>query len=774
MSICRHVCRRACQQQDGPIANHVWISDALLTRSFTEFTRTQRRYGSNVPGPLEARRRLAKRRNADLAMAGYGGAGIDPAILFGQNPEGHKQFEFPFGSFLSGQDPSTVSPLPFNSLPGTATPAQTLNAPPFLSPDLLGLASTQNWDKIFTRVLPKTCCLDDIRDLVSYLGVDLRSHPQLSQLILNHIIGVYRKGTWPLTQISDFLGDPYLNPRGSNNFVAVVRALVSKPGTKVEVEAIFQMLRFQLSLGLVPRHEIPLMLKLVPRIRTSDIRPESPGVLHTFCFEAIWQGIELCSVVQPKDLGNRTLSSWLGLLSRGNATGRSALLSKDIIRLLAGSRASYSPGLQTVSLQIVKLIATHTKSTALIYWKHFRNFIQYFNDVGNLFPSRLLMDSIFRVTKSLLFSRQYRKTRRKLLRIWSDILEHSNLSFLLHEAHWDFSRQGWLSSRMTRKMPRARLSRNREHRLMRKEWLLRLWLVKVLDRKARVERRRRQLFGKLLAYDKRLRGPRPKVDLVSYLDRSMQMLGGLGLPHADAVSITSTQMRYEQRMLNYPHIPKNAIQALSRVELSGLRSNVFRENDPHRLLEDEMFCYWEDMARKIDVTAPDFANKILLYTETNSPLRSGLLRILRRHTPFKIALAYSWNPCRRYSDVEPHGGQKYASEGYPVLNPADCLATMHSIALIFACSSKLSPRNAYRLTRWCFEFLLDHNAPITPTMVRALYHAGIYRFREAGMSVPQARFSYIINHVREVEGDAIASALASGVPFEVTYLLGKN
>ncbi|KMU72761.1 hypothetical protein CISG_03195 [Coccidioides immitis RMSCC 3703] len=202
----------------------------------------------------------------------------------------------------------------------------------------------------------------------------------------------------------------------------------------------------------------------------------------------------------------------------------------------------------------------------------------------------------------------------------------------------------------------------------------------------------------------------------------MHMLGGLGLPHADAVSITSTQMRYEAKRLNYSHIPK----------------------------------------------------KILLYTETNSPLRSGLLRILRRHTPFKIALAYSWNPCRRYSDVEPHGGQKYASEGYPVLNPADCLATMHSIALIFACSSKLSPRNAYRLTRWCFEFLLDHNAPITPTMVRALYHAGIYRFREAGMSVPQARFSYIINHVREVEGDAIASALASGVPFEVTYLLGKN
>jgi hypothetical protein len=48
------------------VAQHIWISDELLSSTFHQFFRDtsphQKRHGSHVPGPLEARRRSAKRR----------------------------------------------------------------------------------------------------------------------------------------------------------------------------------------------------------------------------------------------------------------------------------------------------------------------------------------------------------------------------------------------------------------------------------------------------------------------------------------------------------------------------------------------------------------------------------------------------------------------------------------------------------------------------------------------------------------------------------------
>ena len=85
-------CRRAVAafQQPSP---HVWITDEQLSSAFNRFLRvstyTSRRYGSNVPGPLEARKRLAKRRINGLtpvACSGAGGGSFDPS-LFASSPD---------------------------------------------------------------------------------------------------------------------------------------------------------------------------------------------------------------------------------------------------------------------------------------------------------------------------------------------------------------------------------------------------------------------------------------------------------------------------------------------------------------------------------------------------------------------------------------------------------------------------------------------------------------------------------------------------------------
>ncbi len=84
MSICSIVCRRVAHHGLSYNHDHIWISDEILSAALHRFSlsRPHRRNGSSVPGPLEASRRLAKRRMMGLTMAG-GGAGLDIGALFG-------------------------------------------------------------------------------------------------------------------------------------------------------------------------------------------------------------------------------------------------------------------------------------------------------------------------------------------------------------------------------------------------------------------------------------------------------------------------------------------------------------------------------------------------------------------------------------------------------------------------------------------------------------------------------------------------------------------
>lgn len=61
----------------------VRISDRLVASTFSQVSQ-QRRHGSCVPGPLEARRRASRRRNASLAYPSWGDMFIDPADVLGR------------------------------------------------------------------------------------------------------------------------------------------------------------------------------------------------------------------------------------------------------------------------------------------------------------------------------------------------------------------------------------------------------------------------------------------------------------------------------------------------------------------------------------------------------------------------------------------------------------------------------------------------------------------------------------------------------------------
>lgn len=85
------VCRAAAHSIVPRNCQALWITDDALVDALHRYTKASdaakrsgsKRFGSNVPGPLEARRRLAGRRMGGLSAVGPPSAVLDFGALFG-------------------------------------------------------------------------------------------------------------------------------------------------------------------------------------------------------------------------------------------------------------------------------------------------------------------------------------------------------------------------------------------------------------------------------------------------------------------------------------------------------------------------------------------------------------------------------------------------------------------------------------------------------------------------------------------------------------------
>jgi hypothetical protein len=92
-------CRTGSDPFRPKLQAHIWITDECLAETFNRFLRCRpshcKRYGSNVPGPLEAKRRLAKRNHTGLAVHADPGAGSSfTATLFGAKSSNYQAWTY--------------------------------------------------------------------------------------------------------------------------------------------------------------------------------------------------------------------------------------------------------------------------------------------------------------------------------------------------------------------------------------------------------------------------------------------------------------------------------------------------------------------------------------------------------------------------------------------------------------------------------------------------------------------------------------------------------
>jgi hypothetical protein len=121
-------CCRAVKRQLFPPSDSIWVSDELLRNAFQRFivSRTGRRHGSFVPGPLESRRRLGKRRITHLTdHTPASASNIGPLWgLFGEVDNTQWQWEAPTTQKSRGASDATLPAwlADWTTLPKAAPP----------------------------------------------------------------------------------------------------------------------------------------------------------------------------------------------------------------------------------------------------------------------------------------------------------------------------------------------------------------------------------------------------------------------------------------------------------------------------------------------------------------------------------------------------------------------------------------------------------------------------------------------------------------------------
>ncbi|KKK16171.1 hypothetical protein AOCH_002152 [Aspergillus ochraceoroseus] len=725
MSFGRHAYRHVIQPSPTPFIDHVWISEELLASTFRRFANSQRRYESRVPGPLEARKRLARRRNT--ALAGLAGSGPldDIACLFGRNGREHMKWNDGGNNTLS------------ESLDAFPRPSSHSTGPvPFFydeNPNSIGFDKPLAWpdardgtdkvarDKYIGEQLRKHRTMRDLKQAIRQFNVDLQREPAYSRLIFDHLLAGSAGEKTAVEEIALFLEDPLLNICGAGNYLGAVEHHISRGICLTKQRAPLDAFIRALELGLVPSDEICAIIKALSKfsVRSRGAGKQSGKPLTRF-YREMWDAIGRCDVYDYKDLDKTTVDTWLGvLLDKGLMNDLH--LAKEII---LATDASLSTKREWTPKFIINWLEAHQGLQSKLDE-------QYADGILN-------PESVLRITELLVLNK-----RTQLLETWQTCLTGLQDATLMGSSDvWTDLQQPTGTS--TSGLPL-------QHQI-----ILRLWNLRVLGSHvpARSHPRRgpRETDPTILSlfnlYDSKRTDTRE--DFMSSL---MKGIHELGIPF-NGLLMLAVDLRAGKSMT------KTARQTLQKFESSPPSfSDIFTDLHAYNAAVPHFFSNFEKMVRDIDITSSTFVEHAINLARTgDSKTVWTLIRLLRSHTPLKIALAKSWQSI-------PDPSAKALVRYYPEPRTAACpdphasLEMINLLAIAFAYSKQLSPRRSFELVRWLYVFLYKHNAPVQPALVRALYHAGVVRFRRDGLRVAPTQYAYICAIVKDAEGPEVVKAL---------------
>ncbi|KAL8949345.1 MAG: hypothetical protein Q9222_004531 [Ikaeria aurantiellina] len=336
--------RRVCQLGAAPSLDHIWISDDVLNYALNRFShlRVSRRHGSSIPGPLEARKRAARRRLTDLASTG-GGSNLHPGFLAGLN---HGQ---DYEQGWQWQSPSTVKRQDAPKKHGNpALPSWLLD---YEEPQQEHLQAQKQPESVTAKspekhevvesTPPKAEMknaesrspearlkdnneLDHFETVIGNLKEHDPSRKKCSRLALEQLLD----SGCDMQEILAFWGDPILNPWSAGNLSFFVTHCGENSKIR-EMEELCKWMAHQLYLGLCPDRNL---LQLLSDLSRLDYDYKWKEVLKGFCIQIV-QGLKTSPVFGTPDLELETYSKLSQLLFNDALCSSAIHSGLDLVRM---------------------------------------------------------------------------------------------------------------------------------------------------------------------------------------------------------------------------------------------------------------------------------------------------------------------------------------------------------------------------------------------------------------------------------------------------------
>ena len=611
-------------------------------------------------------------------------------------------------------------------------------------------------DKSLEEYLESNWTATAIKGILHQLNISLPHEPAYSGKIFNHLLAKSVHTRAVDETLFLFLDDLTLNIRGAGNFAAAVEHLAAHQTRSSKRRNCLRAVFRALELGLIPPDELLVIVKTIPEIRSGsgvDKMPDSKYV--TDCYRLMWDALGRCEVFGHSDLNPETVDVWLGILEQQDSPEVIGL-AKDII---LGTQSPDSSGFSWVLKFITRWLelGVETKSA---------NSNNLVIELLDHFDSDTASRYIIHVTEALASSSRDGH-RTLLLERWQDCLsELQDARSLVRSPSWlDMDPQKTVGPSNTGLKGPTRLSEDRRI-------VLRLWVLRTLSRNLPEgplwRRHPRQTDLPILHLFDHYESLTKEIAGEDFLGSLMKGIHDLDIPF-NGLLMLAVNLRIRRGMTP---ATRKALQHLERTRVS--LADVFTDLDAYNTTNPLFFPAYEKMIRQIDITSAAFIDHSVHLAKTGDTKNVWtLIRLLRSHTPLKVALAKSWHR-EEEQLTQPSAEEQQKKEGEeedtakpksnlsPRPDPHAAVEMIHILAIAISCSKKLSPCRSYHLIHWLYDFLMTHHAPVKPALVRAMYHAGIIRYQREGRRVAPTRFLYILELVKEFEDPHVARELLEG------------
>lgn len=585
--------------------------------------------------------------------------------------------------------------------------------------------------------LEKHWRIEDIKAFVSLLDIRLFGVPAHSERILKHLLSHSLRTKEAVTEVVAFLEDLMLNTPGAANYAIAVEHLVTREASPAAWVAILGIINRALSVGLVSSSQLCSILTSLSTIKIGR-GAQNPTVLVGY-YREIWEAIGRCHVLNHKHLSTSVINAFLEALLRIGPHAGSLSLAKEVILASHHERSKCRLWVPKFIIQWLELSDKPIPET--------RDFV---NEMLDHFVRRVATEYIVCVTESLASSS---KDRRILLERWRECLfKVRNIPNLAQSRGWYLLRPLSDTEASTAWDGYSSVFSNRQQIILRL-WVLRNLRMAVAGGQISKWQVPDLAISYLFDFYYHLAS---ESETDHFLTLLMEGIHELDIP-PNGLLLAAVDLKTPKTMT------KTTRQYLQRLEASEVSFlDMFKDTHAYNATSHYFLPSYETLLRQIDITSPSFIeSSVQLASQGDSKGVWVLPRLLRSHTPLKIALSKAWQPIPDPSDMA-------LVRWYPERKSTNCpdphaaLRVINSLAIAFSCAKNLSPRRTFQLVHWLYLFLRQHRAPVKPVLVRAMYHAGVVRYRQAGLNVPPGRYEYIMGIVRRFEDpDMLRSIMES-------------